>query len=145
MNILLAKYDDGFVSLDEFLEGLKYFAKETLALKDEASKMGFKHEEMAFFEILMEDKYTQNHKEHAIVKKIVIEIFGKIYKTLDKTWFYNEGQKQMVKADLFSILIENGYPRENSVGLREQLILQLNEQIERNPSMILKEKEDDDE
>lgn len=129
LQILLDKYDSNHISVEEFLEGLKGLGHEVLETKLEFENSDKDKVELAFFEIMLDDKYSQSEFDKAMIEKITKELYKKVKPLLNKRWLYNESIKQNVRSEMKKILVINGYPPEETKILQTRLIKQLQEQI----------------
>ncbi|NQZ29380.1 MAG: type I restriction endonuclease subunit R [Mycoplasmatales bacterium] len=134
LSALLNKYDSNFMSVEEFMEGIKQIANEARKIDAEAHDLGITPEEMAFYQILLEDDHSKSEFDKQQIKKISLEVFQKVRKNINLSWTYNDAMKDNVRAEIYESLIIHGYPPENVKVVRENIVSQLERQIDRNPS-----------
>ncbi len=142
---LLQKYEANFASfpklnLQHFFHKLQDFAKEALQAEDEAEKLGFTPAELAFYEIIRQDKFSQNQFDQEMIKKIAHEIFDKVKNKIDHSWYNSESMKQEVRSEIILTLFKYKYPPKNVEKLKRQLLLQLTEHIQMNTLSIKSDK-----
>ncbi len=129
LQILLDKYDAGYMSLEEFLESLKIMGYETKEASDELKGSKKDMVEVSFFEILLDDEYTQSEFDKEMIKKITKELYEKVKPLLTSRWLYVESTKQKVRAEMKKILIKYDYPPKDTERLQNKIMKQLDKQI----------------
>ncbi|MFV0246469.1 MAG: type I restriction endonuclease subunit R [Mycoplasmatales bacterium] len=140
LKVLLEKYDSGHITLEEFSEQLHNdVAKE---IYDELNEFDYSEDnkiEKSFYSILLDsDNQTDYDKEK--IRSITEKLYNSIDYLLTKRWTYNNKVKREVRATLYNILNDEGYPPDTSNELKEKLVQQLELQIDNDP-FILKEEE----
>ncbi len=130
LQILLDKYDSNHITAEEFVKGLKLLGKEVQQVHDEYEASDKDKVELAFYEILLDDQYTQSKYDAEMIEKISTNIYKKIKPNLTKRWLYNESIKQKVRSEIQKELIKNDYPPDATPELKKKLMDQLQLQIQ---------------
>lgn len=129
LQVLLNKYDSNYISLEEFIKGLKLLAEEMQATKDEFENSDKELIELAFFEIMLDDEYSKQKVDKEKIEQITKELYERVKPLINKRWLYNVAVKQKVRSEMFKLLIKHDYPPEASERIRDMLVKQLQEQI----------------
>ena len=126
---LLLKYDNNFITYEEWLDFFKEIVQEIKQNSKDITESG---PELAFYEIISADPYSQSKHDKAKVKMITKEVFNRIRAKLKDCWFYNNEMKEDIKSEIAFSLLEHNYPPETSIKLKKKLSSQLEECVRMN-------------
>lgn len=130
LELLINKYESNIISIEAFTEGLREIANESISAYEEADSLGLRNPESAFFEILRQQKYTQDKVKEKEVLRIVHLLYNKVKNKIDGNWVYNEAQRKSVRKDLKVILLQEKYPPDVTEKVVGSIVKQMDRGID---------------
>lgn len=121
--------DDNFQS---FFAQLKDIAQETQKRTEEDKKLNLNSSQLAFYEIISSDEYSENNYDRQKIRIITLDVFNKVKNILTKAWHFNQKQRKLVEAEIYESLLFHKYPPKTCKILRESLVNQLKDHIDDN-------------